>query len=274
MAYSEGILEGPGGGRLHSWRREAQNPIAQVVLVHGFGEHSGRYHDLTEFLCGRGFSVHALDLRGHGKSSGLAGHIDRFTDYEDDLRVAVASARQSGPLFLIGHSMGGLITLRYLARQPADIAGAVISAPLLGFAVRIPKLKLAIGWASGLVAPRMRMANEIDPAHLSRDPEVGRAYAEDPLVRRVVSARWFSEATRAMKFMPAAVPRIQAPVLILHGTEDKLAAVEATRAVFDRTGSRDKELKLYPGFYHELFNEPDKQDVFQTVGDWLSAHLR
>src|SRR5215471_15152970 len=276
MAYRDGILELQGGGRLHSWRREAQSPNAQVVLVHGFGEHSGRYNDVTEFLCGRGFSVQAFDLRGHGKSSGLPGHVDRFTDYEDDLRLAVESARghATSPLFLIGHSMGGLITLRYLAGRPPNISGAVISAPLLGFAVRIPKLKLAIGRASGLIAPKMRMANEIDPTHLSRDPEVGRAYAEDPLVRRVVSARWFSEATRAMRAMPAAVPRIQAPILILHGTEDKLAAVDATRAVFDRIGSRDKQLKIYPGFYHELFNEPDKQDVFQTVGDWLSAHLR
>jgi len=244
------------------------------VLVHGFGEHSGRYHDLTEFLCDRGFSVHAFDLRGHGQSSGLAGHIDRFADYEDDLRLAVASAGESGPLFLIGHSLGGLITLRYLAGRPPDISGAVISAPLLGFAVRIPKLKLAIGRASGLIAPKMRMANEIDPAHLSRDPEVGRAYAEDPLVRRVVSARWFSEATLAMKSMQTAAARIQVPVLILHGTEDKLAAVDATRAVFDRIGSRDKELKVYPGFYLELFNEPEKQEVFRIVGDWLSARSR
>jgi alpha-beta hydrolase superfamily lysophospholipase len=118
------------------------------------------------------------------------------------------------------------------------------------------------------------MANEIDPAHLSRDPEEGRTYAADPLVRRVVSARWFSEAERTMKAMPAVVARIEAPVLILHGTEDKLAPVDATRAVFDRIGSKDKELRLYRGFYHELFNEPEKQDIFQTVGDWLSGHLR
>src|SRR5262249_14748641 len=145
---------------------------------------------------------------------------------------------------------------------------------LLGFAVRIPRLKLAVGRASGLIVPRMRLANEINPGHLSRDPEGGRAYAEDLLVRRVVSARWFSEATRAMRSMPEEVPRIQVPVLMLHGTEDKVASVDATRDVFDRIGSRDKELKLYPGLYHELFNEPEKQDIFQTVGGWLSGHLR
>jgi lysophospholipase len=273
MAYSEGILERPGGGRLHSWRCEAQSAIAQVVLVHGFGEHSGRYRDLTEFLCSRRFDVNAFDLRGHGRSSGLAGHIDRFADYEDDLRLAVASVGGSRPLFLIGHSMGGLITLRYLAGQRAGIAGAVISAPLLGFAVRIPKAKLAIGRASGLIAPRMRMANEIDPATLSRDPEVGRTYAEDPLVHRLVSARWFSEATRAMNEIRATAPEITTPVFMLHGTEDRLAAVDATQAVFDLIGSRDKQLQIYAGFYHELFNEPEKREVFQTVGDWLSARL-
>jgi alpha-beta hydrolase superfamily lysophospholipase len=276
MAYNEQTLELTGGGEVYTWWRREPGAIAQVVLVHGFGEHSGRYHPLTDFLCSRGFNVCSFDQRGHGRSSGLYGHIDRFGDYEDDLRRVVAMAKAHGPapLFLIGHSMGGLITLRYLAGNPSGIAGAVVSAPLLGFAVRIPRLKLAIGRASALIAPKMRMANEINPANLSRDPEVGRAYAEDPLVRRVVSARWFSEATRAMESIRAAVPSITAPVLILHGTQDRLAAVDATRAVFGLIGSRDKQLKIYPGFYHELFNEPEKQDIFQTVGDWLSARLR
>jgi len=275
MTNSEDILDVADGERLHLWRREQKGAAAQIVLVHGFGEHSGRYQQLTEFLFQRGFDVSSFDQRGHGKSSGLAGHIDQFRNYDEDLSQVVGAAIARGPksLFLIGHSMGGLVTLRYLASQPHGIAGAVISAPLLGFAVRIPKGKLLVGRAAGLVAPRLRMANEIDPSVLSRDPEVGRAYAADPLVRRVVSTRWFTETSRAMNEMPGAAPSIKGPVLVLHGTNDRLASVDATQKVFDLIGSSDKQLILYPGFYHELFNEPDRQGVFETVGSWLSGHL-
>jgi len=269
------VVELPSGDRLHLWRREQPAARGQVVIVHGFGEHSGRYSELTESLLQRGFNVSSFDQRGHGRSSGIAGHINRFADYQRDLAVVIESAIARGPkpLFLIGHSMGGLITLRYLACQAQSIGGAVVSAPLLGFAVQIPKFKAFIGKATGLIAPRLRMANEIDPAVLSRDPEVGRAYAADPLVRRVVSARWFNEALRAMKEMPAAAPAISAPMLVLHGTDDRLAGVGATRSVFDLIGSMDKELIVYPGFYHELFNEPERQQIFQTVGDWLTQRL-
>jgi alpha-beta hydrolase superfamily lysophospholipase len=273
MAYSDHVLALADGARLHTWRRaQSDATAAHIVLVHGFGEHSGRYHELTEFLFQRGLDITGFDQRGHGRSSGPRGHVNRFTDYERDLSRVIESVIARGPrrLFLVAHSMGGLITLRYLASQPRWIAGAVVSAPMLGFAVRIPKLKLAIGRASGFFAPRLRMPNEIDPGVLSRDPEVGRVYAADPLVHRVVSARWFSEATRAMDEMAGAAPAIKAPVLVMHGTDDKLAGVDATRRVFDLLGSSDKQLIVYPGFYHELFNEPDRHRIFDAVGDWLS----
>src|SRR5215469_2704434 len=126
-------LELPGGARLYMWRREHREAIAHVVVVHGFGEHSGRYHELAEFLFKRGFDITAFDQRGHGKSDGLAGHVDRFADYELDLSRVVASAKGRGPkrILLVAHSMGGLAALRYLAGEAPAIAGAVISAPLL-----------------------------------------------------------------------------------------------------------------------------------------------
>jgi alpha-beta hydrolase superfamily lysophospholipase len=274
MVYDENTLELADGTRLYTWRCEQPEARAQVVLVHGFGEHSGRYHELAEFLFERGFSIASFDLRGHGKSSGLAGHVRRFVDYQRDLSRVIELTIGSGPgkRFLIGHSMGGLITLGYLARQPLGVAGAVVSAPLLGFAVRIPKTKLALGAVGGFIAPRLLMASEIDPAVLSRDPEVGNAYSKDPLVHRVVSTGWFREATRSMNRMPEAARSITSPVLLLHGTDDKLASVDATRLVFDRIGSVDKELVVYPGYYHELFNEPERRQVFETVADWLNRH--
>jgi len=115
----------------------------------------------------------------------------------------------------------------------------------------------------------MRLDNEIDPASLSRDPEVGRAYAADPLVNRKVSAKWFAEANRAMGEVTEWAARVTTPVLVMHGTEDRLASVNATKRAFERIASPDKELVIYPGFYHELFNEPEKQNVFERVSEWL-----
>ena len=122
------------------------------------------------------------------------------------------------------------------------------------------------------VAPRLRLGNGIDPSVLSRDSEVGLAYAADPLVNRVVSTRWFTEATKAMEEIKQWAPRITVPLLVMHGTEDKLARVESTRALFEQLGSKEKELGIYQGYYHELFNEPEKQQIFDRVSTWLDKH--
>jgi len=167
--------------------------------------------------------------------------------------------------------MGGLIAIRRLERKGDGLAGAVISAPLLDVAVPVPAHKVLFAKVATRMSPRLRLDNEINPANLSRDPEVGRAYAADPLVNRKVSTKWFSEATRAMREAAEQAPKITTPILVMHGTEDRLASVDATRRVFERMGSKDKELVIYPGFYHELFNEPEKQDVFERVTEWLNA---
>jgi alpha-beta hydrolase superfamily lysophospholipase len=261
-------------GVIYSRRYQAAAPRATVVLVHGFGEHSGRYQALVRHLLEHGYSVTLYDHRGHGKSSGLYGHIDRFSHYEDDLQVIVDSARKTPAgekLFLIGHSMGGLVTLRYLTRAEATVDGAVVSAPLLAIAARVPAHKLLIARIGATLAPRLRLPNDIDPAVLSRDPGVGRAYAADPLVGRLVSTRWFAEAVKAMKEVKTAAAKITTPLLLLHGSEDRLAAVEATKEVYPLIASRDKELRLLEGFYHELFNEPEKEEIYRRVTDWLGA---
>ena len=261
-------------GVIYSRYYKAAAPRAAVVLVHGFGEHSGRYEALIRHLLEHGYDVTVYDHRGHGKSSGLYGHIDRFSHYEDDLQVIIDSARKTssgGGLFLIGHSMGGLVTLRYLTREDATVAGAVVSAPLLAIAARVPAHKVLIARIGAALAPRLRLPNDIDPTVLSRDPEVGRAYAADPLVGRLVSTRWFAEAVYAMKEVKTAASKITTPLLLLHGTEDRLAAIEATKALYPLIASRDKELRVLEGFYHELFNEPEKEEIYRRVTDWLGA---
>src|SRR5262245_8879604 len=274
MTYTEETVTTTDGSRLFVRRREVNSPEAEVVITHGFGEHGGRYSALTNHLATHQYSVTAYDHRGHALSDGLPGHVESFSEYEDDLGKVLASVRSrsgSRPLFLIGHSMGGLVALRYIAKNASGVAGAVVSAPLIEVAVPVPAHKMMIARVGARMAPRMRLDNEINPSYLSRDPEVGHAYASDPLVNRKVSAKWFAEATRAMEEVSDWAGQIKTPVLVMHGTADRLESVEATKKIFERIGSTDKELVIYDGFYHELFNEPEKQEVFDRVTNWLKS---
>ena len=278
MAFIEETITAGDGLRLYTRRHEAGVPRAEVVIVHGFAEHSGRYGALTEHLLASGYSVTAYDQRGHGLSDGLPGHVENFKEYEDDLDkiILLTRGRAAGrPLFVIGHSMGGLVTLGYLARKggAVAVAGAVVSAPLIAMAVPVPAYLRMIARLGLRFAPLARLDNKIDPAVLSRDPAVGKAYAADPHVGRKVSMKWFAEAERAMAEVKARAGQIRAPVLVMHGTNDRLASVEATRALFAEIGSSDKELAVYDGFYHELFNEPEKQDLYERVTLWLSERV-
>jgi acylglycerol lipase len=276
MNYKEGSLSTPDGTLLYSRLYENHNARRHILLIHGFGEHSGRYEALIAHLLGKGYSVTTYDQRGHGKSAGLYGHVDRFTQYEEDLEFMVSMIHthsQPNKLFLVAHSMGGLVALRYLTKQRDAVMGVAISAPLVEIATKVPAHKRFIAKVSAALAPRLRMKNEINPAVLSRDAEIGRAYAADPLVGKMVSTRWFAEALKAMDEVKRNAAQISLPVLVMHGTEDKLANVEATKNLFANIGSTDKRLKVYEGYYHELFNEPEKQEVYERVTDWLEVRV-
>ncbi|HMG32302.1 MAG TPA: lysophospholipase [Blastocatellia bacterium] len=277
FTYTEESLAANDGLQLYVRRCEASRPAGEVIIVHGFGEHSGRYTALTEHLVNAGYSVTAYDHRGHGRSEGLPGHVENFTEYEKDLNHVIewtGSRGSTADLFLLAHSMGGLVSLRYLSQGANKsrrlIRGAVISAPLIAVAIPVPQHKLIIGHVAAKLAPRLRLENEIDPTVLSRDASVGVAYAADPLVHRKVSARWFSEAGRAMNELVEHASRITAPLLILHGSADRLASVDATRALFPKITSGDKQLVILEGYYHELFNEPEKRELFKRVTIWLA----
>jgi alpha-beta hydrolase superfamily lysophospholipase len=275
MNYIEETVTTTDGLRLYVRRHELPNSRSEILIVHGFGEHSGRYIELTNYLVSNNYSVTAYDHRGHGLSDGLPGHVESFSEYDEDLAKMISSIKARAavkPVFVIGHSMGGLIALRYSARKGPEISGTVVSAPLIDVAIPVPAHKLMIARVGARMAPRMRLDNEINPSYLSRDPEVGRAYASDPLVNRKVSAKWFAEAKQAMQEVAEWAPQIKGPVLVMHGTDDRLASVDATQRIFERIGSEDKELEIFSGYYHELFNEPEKQDIFKRVTKWLGKH--
>jgi alpha-beta hydrolase superfamily lysophospholipase len=274
MTYIEDSICTADRLRLYTTRHEAANARADVVVVHGLGEHSGRYLPLISYLVQRNYSVTAYDHRGHGKSEGLRGHVEKFTDYEDDLDRVLSSVQGHGSsrgTFIIGHSMGGLVTLRYAAKNGSRLAGAVVSAPAIKIATKVPAGKLMVARISAMIAPRTRVDNGIDPSILSKDPEVGRAYAADPLVNRLVSARWFAEITEAMRDVRGIGSLLTLPLLVLQGTADRLISEEGAKRLFEDVGSKDKELKLYSGYYHELFNEPEKWEIYKFVADWLDA---
>ncbi len=247
-----------------------------LVLVHGLGEHSGRYINFFQRFSGLGYSVYALDLRGHGRSQGRRGHIMAFSDYLKDIKLFmefVGNMSKSKYYFMVSHSMGGLIAVRYAqeygTQGETGLSGLIVSSPLLKIRVQVPKIKMLLGRAVSRFIPWLSMSNELDPAFLSHDTSVVHAYIQDPLVHTKVTARWFTEIIKSMRQSFENACNLTIPCLFLHAGDDHLADPEGTRSLFPLIASKDKELKVYEGFYHELFNEPRKEQVFSDIEGWL-----
>jgi acylglycerol lipase len=273
IQHEEGRVAGHRARRLfwQSWRPMTP-PRAIFAVAHGFAEHGGRYAAFAARFVERGVAVWALDQWGHGLSGGRRGHVDRFEDHLVDFHAFVVHVRtrsQPRPLFVVGHSLGGLVALRYLARHPGKIAGGIISAPAVGLRVRAARLRGVLARVFSILLPGVTFPIRIDPRRLSRDPAVGRRYGADPLVHRRASARFIVEFARARAALAADAARPRVPLLLLHGTEDHLTDCEATRRLAERLGPI-AELHLYPGLYHELFNEPEREQVFTDIEAWMA----
>lgn len=273
----EGEFTGQGGLRLY-WRAWLPDGDVRAVLIvtHGYGEHGGRYGSLVEFLLSRGLAIYALDQRGHGRSEGPRGHAGRFSEFVDDLhafRVRVEQGEPGTPLFMLGHSLGGLIVARYLLKHSSGLAGAVLSSPALRLAERPPRRLRWFARALSTVAPRTSVQTDVRPEFLSHDPAIGRAYATDPLVHRRATARFFTEFQLAMRDVEDRAPEIRLPILVLQAGDDRLVDVRATEEFAGKAGSTAKEVHVYPGLFHEIFNEIDKESVFADVERWLEARL-
>jgi len=261
----------------YTWRPEGV-ARAGILVLHGFGEHAGRYDELGNYFAGKGFLVVAPDQRGHGRSSGQRGHVLRFDQYVDDLDAFVSHVRGQEPevkdWFVLGHSLGGLIALRYALRNQGQYRGLIVSNPLLGLSMKVPVLKALVGRVLSRVWPTLSMANEINPDHLARDPSVGKAYMADPLVHHRVTTRWFTEMNAALEDTHArAVGQLRLPALFLLSTGDRLTDHTASERLFNRLTTPHKTLKVYDGWYHEIFNEADRQTVFADVVQWMEAQL-
>jgi alpha-beta hydrolase superfamily lysophospholipase len=247
-------------------------PRAAVAMVHGLGEHAGRYGALHEVLVGAGFAVGAADLRGFGRSPGIRGHIERWSDYRADAQAIVdlaATLAPGRPVFLFGHSMGGLIALDYALHRPQGLAGVVASGPaLVPAGVRRPLLEAASRLLS-VLAPRRTMALGLDPDGLSHDPAVVAAYLADPLVHGRVSMRWGAEILRTMADTRARAAAFPLPLLLQHGALDPINAPEGSVAFHEACGHPDHALKLYPGSRHEVHHDVDRRAFERDLVRWL-----
>ncbi|MBB5918118.1 alpha-beta hydrolase superfamily lysophospholipase [Nocardia transvalensis] len=245
-----------------------------VALVHGVAEHSGRYRHVGERLASAGFAVYALDHTGHGRSEGGGANIvsiDGAADNVESLLGIAAAAHPGVPKFVVAHSMGSLITLYLATRAPLDVAGIAVSAPPLVVEAGNPVLRALAPILSRWV-PNLG-AVQLDSSAISRDPEVVRAYDEDPLVfRGKLPARTAAEILRASETVLGRLDRLTVPTLVLHGTADALAAPQSTDLVEQRAATKDLTVKRYPGLYHEIFNEPEQETVLTDLVDWLTEH--
>lgn len=247
------------------------SPARAVVLVHGYAEHSGRYEELGAWLAERGAAVHAYDQRGHGRSQGLRCHVGSFSEFLDDLgrMLDLVKEEHAGlPATLVGHSMGGLVTLAFLAERQPLVSSAVVSGPALSLGAVSP-LRVAAARLLKRFWPTLSMGSGLDPQGLSRDPEVVRRYVEDPLVVRTMTASLGAELLAAGPRTLAEAGRVAVPLLLMHGEEDPLCDVAASRAYFAGVKSAGSALRTYPGLRHEIFNEPERHRVYEDLWSWL-----
>jgi alpha-beta hydrolase superfamily lysophospholipase len=257
---------------LRRWETEGVPHRWTFVIVHGLGEHGGRYQHLAEWFTPRGATVYAMDHRGHGRSGGLRGHAPSLTALLDDIDTVVMRARaeSGGPLVLIGHSFGGLLAIAYALDRPDRIDKAVFSAPALVAKVKVPAWKQALARVLPTVAPKASFANEIDPNVLSHDPAIAPAYTSDPLVHnRITAGLYASTIARGGEFIRRA-PELRVPFLLMHGRDDQIVDSAGSQRFFARAIARDRAFALYPGFYHEIFNEVEQERVFQDIESWLT----
>lgn len=272
---SEEILSAEGEARLFSRvARPAGEARAWVILVHGLGEHSGRYGHVAAALVARGLAVVGWDLRGHGRSTGARGDVAAGEQLVDDLALVCRHFRRDDcPLFLFAHSLGGQIALRLMERDVNACAGAVVASPWLRLAFNPPWFKLILARLAMRLWPGFGQARGIRSERLSRDAAHLASFPDLDLVHHRISARMYFWLRAGGERIFAEASAVRTPLLLLHGDEDPVTSHYATCDFFERVGSPDKTLRIFPGARHETHNELDRALLLREVGDWLEARL-
>ncbi len=277
MKHWEGDFQGAGNLTLYTQGWDPEDaPRAILAIVHGLGEHSGRYGNIVNGLIPRHYSVYGYDHRGHGRSQGQRGHILSWAEYRNDLRhfLQMIKERQPGrPTFLLGHSMGALIVLDYIMRNPEGVKGAIVSGSPIKATGATKSYLIIIAWVLSRVWPGFSLDLGLDKSAISRDPTVVKAYEEDPLVHGKATPRWGTEFMATAEWVKGRAAEIKMPLLMLHGETDRLSLAEGARQFFEQIPFPDKELHIYPGSYHEPHNDLDSRQVISDLEAWVARHL-
>jgi alpha-beta hydrolase superfamily lysophospholipase len=271
----EGYFDGSRSRQLflRSWM--PAHPERVLILVHGFGEHGGRYEEMASWFARRGFAVYAHDQQGHGRSPGKRGHVDHFEEFFDDVECLISVVAEKHPglsRVLVGHSMGGLIVTAMACERRVDVGAIVASGPALSLSPDLSPLKLTLASLLRRIAPRMAMNAGLNAQGLSTRPEIIEDYLQDPLVHGQVTAAMGAGMSETIQRMERAVVGLSIPLLLLHGESDPLCQVEGSRRFYadsERSEGLSAELLTYPGLMHEIFNEPEREKVYADLYDWV-----
>ncbi|ORU93664.1 MAG: alpha/beta hydrolase [Cycloclasticus sp. symbiont of Bathymodiolus heckerae] len=264
------------GTPMHAVRWEPDiEPVMVMCLIHGLGEHSGRYEEMAAYYASFGVEVVSFDLRGHGRSEGQRGHSNDFSQMMKDINLFLYEASKidiNKPHFIYGHSLGGTLTIKYALSHPGEYKGVILSAPMFKPAFEPPKWKVMLGRYIQSIWPTLSLSNEVDLNALSRDEASLESHRSDPLNHDRISAKFGTQLLEEGERLLAEASLVDFPLLMMHGNADALTCHKAS-AVFAECAGSECTLKIWEDFYHELHHEPEKEDVFNYCIDWMKRKL-
>jgi alpha-beta hydrolase superfamily lysophospholipase len=264
--YYASAMPSPGGSGMK----------AMLGIIHGYADHGARYRHVMGALAEHGIGSVAIDLRGHGRALGTRGYCDRFDEFLDDAREVrrlVEDRAKGAPVFLFGHSFGGLVATSSILETAGPYKGLVLSAPFFGLALEVPRVKVLAGKIASRIAPKLGLPSGLAGKDMTHDADRARAYDEDPLVFKNATARWFTETSKAQDDTLANASKLAIPLYLTFGTSDRVASMTAAKRVFDAAGSKDKTWDPREGLFHEVLNEPSWKDLVETMARWVLARV-
>jgi len=257
------------GVALNYYHWVPENAKAAIVISHGWSEHAGRYNALAEWFASCGYEVHALDHRGHGKSEGKRGHVGRWLDYARDLEQLRLSLEQTTQ-YLLGHSMGGMISVLHLLEYPNRFAAVALSGPAADVSIPVSKFKAFMGKTMSTILPQLSLVNDIDPYTVCSDTRVVEDYVNDPFNHGKVSARWFSEYLKTIDRVKREAGEIKTPTAVWHGAGDTLVAPWVSENLFSNLKMEFRQYKLVDDVFHEILLESNWLDTANEIKTWIS----
>ena len=261
------------GTYLREWIRD--DGIANLIIVHGVGEHSGRYIHVADYFFDKGFNIFTCDLVGHGKSDGLRTHVKSIKDYHKSVDFMINRVNNSKPIFIFGHSMGGLIVLNYSVNtKNPRVNGVIISSPYIKEAIAVPAWKYIMGRAMSVVYPKLRFETGLKGELVCRDKKILAEYDADELNCSSVTAGWYMAMVHAREEIRDNIDKFNYPCCIMQAGNDIVAEPKAVKEYYDALVMKDKSFKLYEGYYHELVNDPERDIVLEDMYKWLMNRIR